>query len=112
MADEESDSGIEYAAEIKLNVPITVLNKEIQVLKLVKPTVKWIRRIGMPVSFEGKRTHVDTEAVALYIEICGKMAKGDANKLDPDDFIKALNEVTGFFIGSQSGQSSESSAES
>ena len=66
MDSEDTDSTIAYAAEIKHSKPITVLGKENEVLKLVKPTVKWVRNIGMPVSFEGSRTHVDTEAVALY----------------------------------------------
>jgi len=102
----------DFAAEIKLVRPIKTIRGEIDVLQLVKPTVKWIRNIGMPVSWEGSRTHVDTEAVARYIEKCGKLANGDADKLDLDDYIKALNVVTGFFTGGDSDPASDQSSES
>ena len=60
-------------ATIKLTKKITVLGNEIDSIELREPTTRDVRKLGMPIAFDGK-----TNTASMDMDICAKGFKQDS----------------------------------
>ena len=86
-------------ATIKLTKKITVLGNEIDSIELREPTTRDVRKLGMPIAFDGKTNtaSMDMDICAKYLVALSNLTDGDIDKLAIDDFVNAATMVVTFF---------------
>lgn len=98
---------------MKLNKPINVFGERVDELTFREPNGADVIKCGFPFAFglgDGGRK-IDTEVIGRYIQVIGCVPEGVGRKaiqglppgsvaqLSPVDFVRAVNEVVGFFSG-------------
>jgi len=87
----------EFLAEIKLEVPFTAFDKEIEVLQISFPTTELMRKLEDPFRLIDGGAQPLNDICAKYIEkLCNLPHKG-ANLISPKDFNAAKWALISFF---------------
>lgn len=83
----------------KLSTPIKHGSEEVKVLEIKAPTLKAIRKIGVPFRFgaTGSEFEIDAERIAQYLsELCA-LPPSTVDQISAKDFIGLIQVFSGFF---------------
>lgn len=100
-SDEAAKPTEAIGTDVPLTKPITAHDEEIEVLHLDPPSVKQIRKIGLPYTLNTstQEMSIDTERCHRYIVALGKIPPSAVDDMTPADFQVCCMEVVAFFGG-------------